>query len=153
MDAELQIGNDPTVWYFPPAGYDGAAAGLVPPGTPFAIDVVAPLQGRLLLNPDAAGAVALTLPVSPVGWNPSGAFLPRSPLLYVSSVTGPTHTNPGYTLASGYELAALEQEILTAMTQGSIVTVSLAEGLGKGIVALSGGSLAYAVLCPSATAP
>ena len=28
------------------------------------------------------------------GWNPSGAFRPRSPLLYVSSVTGPTHTNP-----------------------------------------------------------
>jgi hypothetical protein len=38
------------------------------------------------------------------------------------------------------------------MTQGSIVTVRLAEGLGKGIVALSGGLLGYAVLCPSATA-
>jgi hypothetical protein len=31
--------------------------------------------------------------------------------------------------------------------------VSLAEGLNKAIVALSGGSLACAVLCPSATAP
>ena len=40
-----------------------------------------------------------------------------------------------------------------ALTQGSIVTVRPAEGLGRGIVALSGGSLAYAVLCPSATAP
>ena len=153
MDAELQIGNDPTVWFFPADGYDGAVAALVRPGAPFAIDVVAPLQGRLLLNPRAAGKVALTQPVSPVGWNPSGAFRPRSPLLYVSSVTGPTHTNPGYTLASGYELPALEQEILTAMTARSIVTVRLAEGLGKGIVALSGGSLGYAVLCPSATAP
>jgi hypothetical protein len=38
------------------------------------------------------------------------------------------------------------------MTQGSIVTVRLAEGRGKGIVALSGGLLAYAVLCPSARA-
>lgn len=153
MDAELQIGNDPTVWYFLTAGYDAAADRLVQPGTPFAIDVIAPLEGRLLLNPRAAGKVALTHPVSPVGWNPSGAFRPRSPLLYVSSATGPTRANPGYTLASGYELPALEQEILTAMTQGGIVTVRLAEGLGKGIVALSGGSLPYTVLCPSATTP
>ena len=40
-----------------------------------------------------------------------------------------------------------------AMTQRSIVTVRLAEGLGNGIAALSGGSLACAVLCPAATAP
>jgi uncharacterized membrane protein len=39
------------------------------------------------------------------------------------------------------------------MTQVSMVTVSLAEGVGKGIVALSGGWIAYAVFCPSATAP
>ena len=39
------------------------------------------------------------------------------------------------------------------MTQGSIVTVRLAEGPGKEIVVLRGGSLACAVLCPSATVP
>ena len=50
-------------------------------------------------------------------------------------------------------IARPEQEILAAMTQRSIVTVRLAEGLGKGIGALSGGSFAYAGLCPSATAP
>jgi hypothetical protein len=50
-------------------------------------------------------------------------------------------------------IAGQQQEILAAMTQGSTVTVSLAEGPGKGIVALSGGLLAYAVRCPSATVP
>ena len=48
--------------------------------------------------------------------------------------------------------ARQEQGSPAAMTRGSIVTVRLAEGLGKGIVALSGGLLADAVLCPSATA-
>ena len=67
-------------------------------------------------------------------------------------VTGPTHTNPGYRLASGYELPALEQEILTAMTEESAMTVSLAEGPGTGIAAPSDGSLACAFFCPSATA-
>jgi hypothetical protein len=153
VDAELQIGNDPATWYFAPTGYDKVAAGLGQPGAPFAIDVIAPLQGRLLLHPQAAGKVALTLPLSPVGWNPSGVCWPKSPLLYVSSATGPTHANPGYTLARGYQLAALEEEILTAMAQGGIVTVMLDEGLGKGMLSLSGATLPYAVLCPPTAAP
>ena len=33
---------------------------------------------------------------------------------------------PGYSLASGYELSALGHEILAVMTQGSIMTVRLA---------------------------
>ena len=150
MDAELQIGNDPATWYFAPTDYDKVAAGLAQPGAPFVVEVIAPLQGRLLLNPVAAGAVSLTLPVNPVGWNPSGAVLPQSPLLYVSSGTGPTDAQPGYTLARGYQLAALEQEILTAMEQKTIVTVLLDEGVGKGTLALSGTTLPYVVLCPPA---
>ena len=148
MDAELQIGNDPATWYLLPAGYDTVAAALAEPGAPFPVEVVAPLQGRLLLNPVAAGAVSLTLPIQPVGWNPSGAVWPQSPLLYVSSGTGPTHAKPGYTLARGYQLDALEKEILTAMNQKAIVTVQLDEGLGKGMLALSGATLPYVVLCP-----
>src|SRR5437762_1944107 len=76
VDAELKIGNDPATWYFPSAAYDTVAAGLAQSGGPFAVDVVAPLKGRLLLNPVAAGAVLLTLPVKPVGWNPSGPSCP-----------------------------------------------------------------------------
>ena len=153
MDAELRIGNDPATWYFRRPATTRSPPGLGQPGAPFAIDVIAPLRGRLLLHPQAAGKVALTLPISPVGWNPSGVCWPKSPLLYVSSATGPTHANPGYTLARGYQLAALEEEILTAMAQGGIVTVMLDEGLGKGMLSLSGATLAYAVLCPPTAAP
>lgn len=150
MYAELQIGNDPANWHFSSADYDSVAAALAQPGAPFVVDVVTPLQGRLLLNPVAAGAMSLALPVRPVGWNPSGAFLSQSPLLYVPSAAGPTHDDPGYTLARGYQLDALEQEILTAMNQKTIVAVQLDEGLGKGTVALSGATLPYVVLCPAA---
>jgi hypothetical protein len=63
----------------------------------------------------------------------------------------PTHGDPGYTLADGSELTTLVQEILTAMAQGTMITVTLEASLtGKGIPALSGASLAYAVLCPRA---
>ena len=77
----------------------------------------------------------------------------QSPLLYVSSTAGPTPKDPGYILARGYQLDALEQEILTAMNQRTIVTVSLDEGLGKGTVALSGATLPYVVVCPPSAKP
>lgn len=151
MDAELQIGNDPATWYFEHGQYDRVAAALAAPGAPCTVQVVAPLAGTLILNPRAAGKVALQLPMRPVGWNPSGAFLPRSPLLYLASAAGPTHAAPGYTLAAGYMLSGLEQDILAAMTNGTMLTVTLESGpSGKGVVAVSGATLSYAVLCPAA---
>jgi hypothetical protein len=151
--ARLQTGNDPANWYFDSASYDAVASALTPRGAPVTVDVIAPLKGLLVLNPRAAGSVALTLPVSPVGWNPSGLVLPSSPLLYVPSVTGPTHEAPGYLLAAGQDLAALEQEIVSAMTAGTTLTLTLHVALpGKGILALNGAALAYAVICPPAPA-
>ena len=69
-------------------------------------------------------------------------------------VEGWSHSQrSGYILAREYQMDALEQEILTAMTQKTIVTVSLDEGLGEGTVALSGATLPYVVLCPPAAKP
>ena len=73
-------------------------------------------------------------------------------LLYALPVTGPTHANPGYILASGCELLALEQEILTAMTEGSAMTVRLAEGLGQGDRCAERRLARLRLFCPSATA-
>jgi hypothetical protein len=152
VDAELQIGNDPAVWYFDGADYDRVAAGLAEPGAPLTVEVVAPLKGTLILNPKAAGQVTLQLPFEPVGWIPSGAISPRSPLLYVSSAAGPTRRDPGYTLAAGYTVPGLQRDILAAMTGGTILTVTLEAGpSAKGLVALSGATLAYAVVCPAAS--
>ena len=148
MYARLQTGNDPANWYFDSAGYDAVASALTPPGAPVTVDVLAPLKGQLVLNPRAAGSVALTLPVMPVGWNPSGLPLPSAPLLYVPSVTGPTAEAPGYVLASGQDPAALHQEIVTAMTAGTTLTLTLHVPLpGKGVLALSGAALSFAVIC------
>ena len=72
MSAELQIGIDPSVWTFDPARYDEVATALEHPA-PITIQVTAPMQGALILNPRAAGTVVLTLPISPRGWNPSEA--------------------------------------------------------------------------------
>ncbi len=155
MIAELQIGTDPTSWYMQPAEYDTVAAGLAQPGTPFAVNVLAPLEGRLVLSARAAGGVALTLPFKPVGWVPSGAIKPTAPLLYLPSAAGPTHSNPGYMLAVGTDLAALEQELIAAM-EGSGSVLSLALDVpgpdGKGTLLLSGATLAYVVLCRATAA-
>jgi hypothetical protein len=147
--ARLQTGNDPANWYFDSASYDAVAAALTPGGAPVTVDVISPLKGHLVLNPRAAGSVALMLPVMPVGWNPSGLVLPSSPLLYVPSGTGPTHEAPGYVLAGGQDLAAIEQEIVAAMTAGTMLTLTLDVPLpGKGVLALNGAALSYAVICP-----
>jgi hypothetical protein len=149
--ARLQTGTDPATWYFDAASYDAVAVALAAPGAPLTVEVIAPLKGQLVLNPRAAGSVALTLPVMPVGYNPSGLTLPGSTLLYVPSATGPTHQAPGYVLAGGQDLAALEQEIVTAMTAGTTLTLTLDVALpGKGVLTLSGGTLAFAVICPPA---
>jgi hypothetical protein len=51
----------------------------------------------------------------------------------------------------GYELTTLEQEIFTAMAEGSMITVMLEESpTGMRVLALSGASLAYAALRPRA---
>jgi hypothetical protein len=154
VTAQLQIGTDPTCWYLPPSEYDTVAAGLARPDNPFAVDVLAPLQGRLVLSPRAAGSVALTLPITPVGWVPGGAVRPTVPLLHLPSPVAPAHDNPGYLLAAGTDVAAVEQELIAAMTgPGSVVTLTLdVPGPGKGVLRVSGATLTYAVLC-RATAP
>ena len=145
MVAMLQIGLDPTGWYFDSAGYDAVAAGLAQPGAPLVVKVFSPLEGRLVLNPMAAGSVALTKPPEGIGWNPNGAFLAKSPGVYVASATGPTKSLPGYVLARGYQLAVLEQELKDAMAAKSMLTVKLETDAG--VLALSGATLSYAVLC------
>ncbi|MGP8001625.1 MAG: hypothetical protein ACLPKI_30520 [Streptosporangiaceae bacterium] len=147
MSAELQIGIDPTVWTFDPAGFDEVATAQEHPA-PFTIDVTAPMVGRLIINPRAAGKVVLNQPISPRGWNPSGGGIGTAPLLYLPSVSGPSVTSPGYLLAAKYEVPVLERDIEAAMSAGTMLTLDLEPGPpDKGVVVLSGGALAFAVLC------
>jgi hypothetical protein len=145
MAAVLQIGIDPTDWYFDPDSYDEVAAWLAQPGAPLVVDVSSPLEGRLVLNPLAAGSVALTQPI-PGHWNPNGSYLATSLAVYVPSATGPHKGLPGYTLSRDYELVVVEQQIIDAMTEGTMLILELETGTG--VLALSGATLSYAVLCP-----
>jgi hypothetical protein len=145
--AELLIGTDPTTWYFESSEYDTVAAKLAPPAGPFAVRVFSPLEGRLVLNPLAAGSVALTNPIDPIGWMPNGAYLAQSPGMYVPSAAGPHKHLPGYVLTPGYALPALEEEIIAAMTGKTMLTVTVEAGTRGGVLVLSGATLSYAVLC------
>jgi hypothetical protein len=145
MAAVLQIGIDPTDWYFDSDRYDEVAAGLAQPGDPLVVEVSSPLEGRLVLNPLAAGSVALTHPI-PGHWNPNGSYFATSLGLYLPSTTGPHKGLPGYTLSRDYELLVVQQKIKDAMTGGTMLTLELETGTG--VLALSGATLSYAVLCP-----
>jgi len=123
------------------------AARLAQPGDPFVVKVFSPLEGRLVLNPLAAGSVAVTYSVDPIGWNPNGAYLATSPGVYVASARGPHKSLPGYVLAPGYELDVLETEIIKAMTGKTALAITLEMGTGHGVLALNGAMLSYAVLC------
>jgi hypothetical protein len=146
VSAELQIGIDPAVWTFDPASYDAVATALEHPA-PIIIQVTAPMQGTLILNPRAAGAVVLSQPISPRGWNPSGGGIGTVPLLYVPSVTGPTLSNHGYLLSADYEMALLQRDIEAAMSGGTLLSLHLEAGApDKGVMVLNGAILPFAVL-------
>jgi hypothetical protein len=53
---------------------------------------------------------------------------------------------------AGYTVAGPQRNILAAMTAGTMLSVTLEAGpSGQGVVALSGATLAYAVVCPAAS--
>jgi hypothetical protein len=145
----LHIGTDPTEWQVLQEGYAGAVAQELAQATgPVVLPVNYPLVGTLVLSVRSAGTVAVT-PPGPHGSHPSGAKL-KWPVIRIPSAVVPAVNTPGdYILASDTNLAQLQQDIESAMTNGTLLTVPVMSiGLGAALV-LSGASLAYAVLCPA----
>jgi hypothetical protein len=66
-------------------------------------------------------------------------------------VTG-TAADPGLSLDTGTDVAALEQKIVAAMSTSGSLSASLWQGMFRGEVVLHGATLPYAVLCPQAPA-
>jgi len=143
----LRIEGDPASWILENAQIQAVAQELAGSSGPVTLQVVAPLQGRLVLSAKSAGSVVLLAPPGGVGWVPGGIRLPRAHL-YVPSATGPTVEIPGYTLAQSADLGSLEQDIVAAMRDGTFLTVEIAEGSQSGILVLNGAALPLAVLCP-----
>jgi hypothetical protein len=143
----LLIGTDPASWYLADAGYSQVVAELAQAG-PVVLDVVSPLRGRLVLSVAHAGSVSLLKVPPTVGTHPGDAYRAHAARLYLPTAAGPGKDLPGYELAAGTKLSALEQDIVAAMRDGTPLPVPVTAGLGSGQVVLSGGTLAFAVLRP-----
>jgi len=139
----LRVQGDPTSWGL--SELDIAEPAWLTAGDPVALAVVTPLAGTLLLAPGRAGSLALS-PVPPGGgWVPC-VKLP-SPYLYLPSPAGVLAHAPGYVLAGpDTDLASLQQAILAAMHDSTLLTVTVNDNGNQGVVLLNGAQLAFAVL-------
>ena len=141
----LQIGTDPTGWVLEDVEPDQVAAQLSQAESPVVLPVVGPLEGDLVVSPAVAATIAVRMPSAMHGAHPSHLALPRWPILYVPSLGGPTQDFPGYPLAEDTDLAALQRDIIAAMSEGTSLSLQIADIMG-GVVLLNGAALEYAVL-------
>ena len=141
----LRIGADPTAWVLENADPDTVAAQLSQATGPVVLPVAGPLQGNLVVSPSAVATISVQRPAPGQGMHPSHIALPRFPVLYLASPTGPTPDAPGYLLAPGTDLAAQEQGIIAAMSGRTLLSIQLADIPG-GVVLLNGATLDFAVL-------
>jgi hypothetical protein len=141
----LRIGTDPTAWVLENAEPDTVAAQLSQATGPVVLPVMGPLQGDLVVAPSAAATISVRRPSPVHGTHPSHIALPRWPVLYLPSSTSPTQGSPGYPLDPNTDLAALEQDIIAAMSGRTFLSIQVADIPG-GIVLLNGAALGFAVL-------
>ena len=140
----LRIGPDPTPWVLEDDP-DTVAAQLSQAAGPVVLPVIGPLQGNLVVSPSAAATFSVRRPPPIRGWRPSHVALPQWPVLYLPSPTGPTPESPGYPLDRNTDLAALEQDVIAAMSGGTFLRVQVAD-MQEGVVLLIGAALDFAVL-------
>jgi hypothetical protein len=140
----LRIEGDPNLWGLTRSrtqdpGWDG----------PVALEIGAPVNGRLILSPACMGGFSLTYNDAKNGWHP--ADLPAGSLfLYIPTATLLTGASSGYTLAAEYDnLDALQARIMGAMSAGS--TLALNQNVvGGGVVVLNGAQLPFVAIAEGA---
>ena len=141
----LRIGTDPTAWVLENADPDTVAAQLSQATGPVVLPVAGPLQGNLVVAPSAAATISVQRPSPTHTTHPSHIALPRGSVLYLPALTSPTQDSPGYPLAPGTDLAALEQDIIAAMSGHTFLSIQVSDVPG-GVVLLNGAVLDFAVL-------
>jgi hypothetical protein len=141
----VRIGTDPTAWVLENTDPNTVAAQLSQATGPVVLPIVGPLQGNLVVSPSAAATISVQSPPPAHNWHPSHIALPQWPVLYLPSLTSPTQDSPGYPLAPGTDLAAQEQDIIAAMSGGTLLSVQVSDIQG-GVVLLNGAVLDFAVV-------
>ena len=141
----MRIGTDPTAWVLEDTDPDTVAAQLSQATGPVVLPVAGPLQGNLVVSPSAAATISVQRPAPGRGMRPSHIALPRSSVLYLPSLTGPTQDAPGYPLAPGTDLAAQQQAIIAAMSGRTSLSIQIGDIQG-GVVLLNGAALDFVVL-------
>ncbi len=186
----LQIGTDPTPWVLADTDYGSLPAQLEHATSPIVLAVVSPLQGQLVLSPRAAGSFSLLGSPSVGGPHPVGDPLSvggphpvgdapaaqTTPVVYLPSVIAGNPGSPVNVLEPGSDLAAVAQNIIDAMNNGTVLTLQVVERdiidatdvtnaiksgtpisseisarSGSGVLVLNGATLAFAVLAQVAT--
>lgn len=139
----LRVEGDPTAWQLDELEI-GMAQQLASPD-PVALQVVKPLAGILMLAPRHAGSFVLS-PLPPAGgWVPCVKL--QAPHLYLPSTTGVAAQSRGYILTSpDTDLDALQQAIMRAMHDGSLLTVHVSISGTASVVVVNGAELPFAVL-------
>jgi hypothetical protein len=141
----VQIGTDPTAWVLENTDVDTVAAQLSQATGPVVLPIIGPLQGDLVLSPSAAATISVQRPSPTHTWHPSHIALAQSSVLYLPSLSSPTQDSPGYPLVPGTDLAALEQDIIAAMSGRTFLSIQVSDVQG-GVVLLNGAVLEFAVL-------
>jgi hypothetical protein len=140
----LRVDSDPTSWEL----WEGVEEVLTS-SDPEVLTVSHPLWGELVLSPQSVGSAVFLEYQLPkrYGTRPDGCPIPPGGALYLPSPIGPDILmNPPniYTLDSSMELGVLRADLIAAMTDGTFLTVKVAQGE----VVINGAKVPFAVLCP-----
>lgn len=137
----LQIHPDPTFWWLRQPIDESTLTGA---GGIQRLETVSPVSGTLVLAVDLVPSFALS--DVPAGAIPTDADRP-APLLYLPTPGGFPGVTASYSLPVDTDLAALADEIATAMTGKKTIAIGLTGG-GANQVVLNGAALPFAVICP-----
>jgi hypothetical protein len=145
MPSYIQIEGDPAKWLVNQS-FDVAQLG----SQALSVQVTAPLEGTLLVSPQAASVAVFEQPAE----GARSAPLPHTaPAIYVPTATGPSECSLGYELPSSVGLQNLASQIVTIMREGDSQTVALGGAEPVGTLVLNGATLSFVVLSPPTAEP
>jgi hypothetical protein len=149
VDLIMRIGGDPASWIVRDGDYEGLIAQLSQATAPVVIGVSAPVGGRLVLSPRAAGSVVILQPPGgvvwePRDWNPGGAIKPTVPIVYLSLSAGGSL----YALSGTVESQSVVDDIVAAMSDDTkrMLTLPVYDSSGEGVLVIDGATLPFAVV-------